>query len=203
MIKIAKTQLTTDLEKALWRETSNQGVFNCFEVTIGWWGKERVDMLQVDTKGIWRCYEIKVSKSDFHSKAKKTFVGHYNYFVMTEELYQEVKDEIAENYKGIGVYAGYNSGGNTYVSLVKRPKKQELQVEEDVLKSSMIRSLYREVEKAYKSNKIEYLADLERRNNRLEKDLKDSNKDFRDYQRAIYAELGREKYHEFQDKYRL
>jgi hypothetical protein len=122
---------------------------------------------------------------------------------MTQELYEEVKDEIAENYKGVGVYAGFNSGGNVYVSLVKRPKKQELQVDEDVLKSSMIRSLYREVEKAYKSNKIEYLADLERRNNKLEKDMRQSNRDFKSYQLAIYDELGREKYHEFQDKYNL
>lgn len=66
----------------------------CFEVTIGWYGKERVDYITYDTKGIWRCYEIKVSKSDFHSKAKKTFIGHYNYFVVTRELYNEIKNEI-------------------------------------------------------------------------------------------------------------
>lgn len=74
-------------------------------MTVGWYGKERVDYITYDTKGIWRCYEIKVSKSDFHSKAKKTFVGHYNYFVLTRELYDEVKEEIP-NHIGAYVWGG-------------------------------------------------------------------------------------------------
>ena len=98
---MAKTDLTIDLEREIWEATRKQGVFGCFEVTIGWFGKERVDYLTYDTKGIWRCYEIKVSKSDFQSLAKNTFVGHFNYYVMPKELYDQVKDEIQ---KHIGVY---------------------------------------------------------------------------------------------------
>lgn len=60
---------------------------------------------------------------------------------MTRELYEEVKDEIPEH---IGVYVGGSS--------VKRAKKQELSVDEQILKDSMIRSLYREAEKGWKSN---------------------------------------------------
>lgn len=126
----------------------------CFEVTIGWYGKERVDCLSYDTNGTWRCYEIKVSKSDFHSKAKKTFVGNYNYFVMPNELYQEVKDEIPCN---IGIYVDGK--------LIKKATKQELSVDEQILKDSMIRSLYRESEKILKSDEPTIIEDLQRQLN--------------------------------------
>lgn len=126
----------------------------CFEVTIGWFGKERVDCLSYDTNGIWRCYEIKVSKSDFHSKAKKTFCGHYNYYVLTSDLYEKIKDEIPNH---IGVYVGG--------SLVKKAKKQELSVDEQVLKDSMIRSLYRESEKILKSDEPTIVESLKRQLN--------------------------------------
>lgn len=142
------------MESAIWKATRKQGLFGCFECTIGWFGKERVDYITYDTKGIWRCYEIKVSKSDFHSKAKKTFVGHYNYFVLTNELYEEVKDEIPNH---IGIYVGGD--------LVKRSKKQELAVDEQILKDSMIRSLYRESEKILKSEDSTEIEKMQRQIN--------------------------------------
>lgn len=55
---------------------------------------------------------------------------------MPKELYEAVKDDIP---KHIGVYIG--------TDLVKRPKKQELKVDEQILKDSLIRSLSREVDK--------------------------------------------------------
>jgi hypothetical protein len=141
VINIAKTDLTTELERQIWAATSKQGTFGCFEVTIGWFGNERVDYITYDTKGTWRCYEIKVSKSDFYSKAKKTFVGHFNYFVLPDkELYEKVNDDIP---KHIGVYIGN--------WCVKKPKKQELLVDEQVLKNSLIRSLAREFSKQFRS----------------------------------------------------
>lgn len=125
-----------------------------FECTIGWFGKERVDCLAYDTKGIWRCYEIKVSKADFHSKAKKTFLGNYNYFVVTRKLYNEIKDEIPNH---IGCYVDGE--------LIKRAKRQELGVNEQVLKDSMIRSLYRESEKILKSDEPSIVECLQRQVN--------------------------------------
>ena len=88
-----KTAETVALEKAIRRATRKTGVFGCYEVTIGFCGRERVDYMTYDTKGIFRCYEIKVSKADFHSAAAKSFVGHYNYYVLTRELYNQVKEE--------------------------------------------------------------------------------------------------------------
>ena len=139
---MSKTEETLRLEREIWAFTRRLGLFGCFEVTIGWHGRERVDYMTYDTKGIWRCYEIKVSKADFHSKAKNTFVGHFNYYVMPKALYEQVKDEIP---KGIGVYAGGE--------IVKKPTHRSLKVSEKVLMNSMIRSLYREFEKSYRTKK--------------------------------------------------
>lgn len=149
---MAKTELTTKLEKLIYSATNKMGCFGCFEVTIGWTGRERVDYMTYDTKGIFRCYEIKVSLSDFRSKAYKSFVGHYNYYVMPEELYEKVKDEIP---KHIGVYTGYQC--------IKKPKKQELLVDEQTLKNSLIRSLAREAQKLYRSANPDYINGLNRR----------------------------------------
>ncbi|PEB86028.1 hypothetical protein COM94_16680 [Bacillus thuringiensis] len=148
---MAKTEATIEMERQIYAVTKKQGVFGCFEVTIGWFGKERVDYLTLDTKGIWRCYEVKVSVSDFRSKANKTFCGHYNYYVMPRELYEKVKDEIPSH---IGVYIGG--------WLEKRAKKQELAVEEDILKASLIRSLSREADKLIKSDNPSTVESLQR-----------------------------------------
>jgi len=158
---MAKTEETIKLEKDIFKATQKQGVFGCMEVTIGWWGKERVDYITYDTKGVWRCFEIKVSKADFHSKAKKTFIGHYNYFVMPSKLYEQVKDEIPNH---IGVYCGGD--------LVKRAKKQELGVDEQILKDSMIRSLYREYEKKEASEDATLMERYRSKIQRLERDYK-------------------------------
>ena len=150
-----KTELTLSLERQIQSATLRQALFGCLEVTIGWFGKERVDYITYDTKDIWRCYEIKVSKSDFNSKAHNTFIGHYNYYVMPIELFEEVKDKIPSN---IGVYCQLNSmndikkyKGNKYegsfFASVKRAKKQKLGANGQVMKNSLIRSLCREVSK--------------------------------------------------------
>ena len=157
------------------------GVFGCFEVTIGWYGKERIDYITYDTKGTWRCYEIKVSKSDFHSKAKHTFIGHYNYYVMTQDLYNQVKDEIPSY---IGVYVKNN--------LIKRPKKQELKVDEQILKNSMIRSLCREVEKSIKANDVDYVYMINKHNKKLKKE--------NDHYKKLYYELYSKIYEKYGEK---
>ncbi|MBE7114313.1 hypothetical protein FT641_19165 [Bacillus paranthracis] len=158
---MAKTELTSEMERQIYTATKKKGVFACFEVTIGWFGKERVDYITYDTKGIWRCYEVKVSLADFRSKANKTFCGHFNYYVMPEELYEKVKDEIP---KHIGVYLGG--------TLVKRARKQVLTVDEQVLKDSLIRSLYREADKTIRSKNPAVVDSLQRqlRNERKQKE---------------------------------
>ena len=52
-------------------------------------------------KGDFYCYEVKSSVEDFHSKNGHNFLGDYNYYVMPEEVYVKVSNEIPY---GIGVY---------------------------------------------------------------------------------------------------
>lgn len=137
---MGKSELTRKLEKEIYRRTKRTGVFGCFEVTIGFFGDERVDYMTYDTKGIFRCYEIKASKEDFFSKNKTTFVGHYNYYVIPAELYNKVSRDIRD---GIGVYTLSDQG----MYCIQTATKMPLSVGVDVLKDSLIRSLYRECRK--------------------------------------------------------
>ncbi len=172
---VAKTEATLELEKAIWSATVKQGVFGCFEVTIGWFGTERVDYMTYDTKGTWRCYEIKISKADFHSKAHNTFIGHFNYYVMTKELFDEVWNEVPEE---IGIYVdGF---------LTKRPKRQALKVDEQILKNSMIRSLCRENEKFVKTCDNKYIDRLKNQISRLENESRENQSKFVRASNAIY-----------------
>lgn len=175
---MAKSDQTKQLERDVFDINDKLGTFGCFEVSIGFEARERVDYLTYDTKGIWRCYEIKVSTSDFFSKAKLTFVGHYNYFVLTSELFEQVKNDIPSH---IGVYVGRRN--------VKRAKKQVLGVKERVLKDSMIRSLTRESDKFFKNNNPDTIRDLKRKINQLEIGLRQEK-----LRRMHLMEVGRRKF---------
>lgn len=191
---MAKTELTKQLEIEIQNETSEW--FGCLEVTIGWFGNQRVDFMTMDAKEIFRCYELKISKSDFHSEHGHNFVGHFNYYVMPKELYENVKDEIP---KHIGVYTWNGS----YLSLDKRPKKQELKEDINILKNSMIRSLYRDACKIKSSKNVELMSKLKNRLTKAEKENRENKREWQKYRNAIYMELGRPKYKEFQEKYDL
>lgn len=188
-IKMAKTEATLKLENDIKTATLRMGVFGCLEVTIGFCGKERVDYMTYDTSGIFRCYEIKVSKSDFHSKHANSFCGHYNYYVLTKELYDQVKDEIPD---WVGCYVGQ--------SCVKNPKKQDLDSKvytfrrsvngksvelsmpwTDMLKDSLIRSLYRDSQKLHRSKNKDYVDASRRKLDATAKEIR--------YQKAKYSTL--------------
>ena len=137
---VAKSERTLMIEQAIDTDFNKHGSFGCAEVTIGWYGKERVDYMAIDCKGTIRCFEIKVSKSDFYSANHKSFAGHMNYYVLPVELYKEVKQDIE---KGIGVYL-YTGQRTCFIEKKATRKKVK---NEDVLKMSLIRSLAREVKK--------------------------------------------------------
>ena len=178
-----KTGITHILEKQLWKHTKKRGTFGCFEVTIGWYGKERVDFLTYDTKGIFRCYEIKASKADFYSKNKLTFIGHYNYYIMPLEVYEEVKDDIEA---GAGVFV---SDENKLLS-IKRAKFQELGVCQQVLKDSMIRSLYRESEKTISNNDPLEIEKIRKELNKSKKKAYQNYKEHMELRKKLYDKYG-------------
>ena len=107
---MAKTQLTRDIEEALYFFGLEQGEIIVEEVSMPD-DQGIVDTLACRTKPDgtheWRCYELKVSKSDFKSTAKISFIGHYNYYVMPKPLYDATKAEIPSHI-GVMVYLPYD-----------------------------------------------------------------------------------------------
>lgn len=180
---MGKTELTKELEKQLWNHTKKRGTFGCFEITIGWHGKERVDYMTYDTNGLWRSYEIKVSKADFFSDSINSFIGHYNYYIMPKKLYKEVEEYIP---KHIGVYLP--KGKKLYS--VKNARKQELQVDEKILKDSMIRSLYRESEKVISNNDVLEIDSLRKELAKSKKKAYQNYKQHMDLLRKLYKKYG-------------
>lgn len=167
---MAKTNLTKLCEYALWKENDKHGIFGCFEVTIGYYGKEIVDFITYKTTGEFRCYEIKVSKSDFKSRANLSFHGDYNYYVMPAKLYVdlslEYEKEAMKNqfydgdpkkafdrslkHMGIGLLI-VTSKGSLQSQINAKRKNVNLSMRAK-LSESMIRSLNREVSKYYRSS---------------------------------------------------
>lgn len=179
---MAKSNKTMKFEQYLKQYLSNQrqGVFACPEVTIGWFGNERVDYLAYTTNDWFKCYEIKVTKQDFYSKCHKSFIGNYNYYVMPRDLYYQIQKDIP---KGVGVLVENKIGDKIYSSsplrAIRTAKKQELKVDKDILKNSLIRSLYRE----------SGLSDREKLNNKiklLEKNKKDNDTYIKELEYALF-----------------
>jgi len=149
-----KTTKTKKLEYSLYRYLRTRDEFLCPEVTIGFGSKNygRVDFLSMDYKNEFRCYEVKVSVPDFRSKCKHTFEGEYNYFVMTRDMYDKVNKEIPD-FVGVLVPDRDNLD-SAWLSLtsIKRAKRQNRRLSDEIMKNSMIRSLAREAEKVWKQS---------------------------------------------------
>ena len=177
-----KTDETKQIELGIFNATCKQGVFGCFEVTIGWFGKERVDYMTYDTKGIFRCYEIKVTKADFHSPCHNSFVGNFNYYVLPIKLYEQVKDEIP-NFVGVYVI------DNKSVYSVKNAKRKAVG-NSDVLKDSMIRSLSREVSKQIRNGDPLKIESLNREIGQLKNQRNDYQHQYWDLLREVQERYG-------------
>jgi len=80
-------------------------------------------------KGDFYCYEIKSSVEDFHSKNGHNFIGDYNYYVMPEDVYEKVKEEIPWN---IGVFVSSMNKHNGFMELAQVKKARRLDRERPV-----------------------------------------------------------------------
>ncbi|WP_125764967.1 hypothetical protein [Companilactobacillus hulinensis] len=160
-----KTKLTKNLESTLYQYCYEQGAYVVEEVSIPD-KKGIVDTLSYqqlpDGEIEWRCYELKVTKSDFHSKAKLSFIGNYNYFVLPQKLYEEVAEEIPAHI-GVMIYRAFDKKAADlapqtlrtpgFLTIAKKAQYQDLQVDEKPLTAHFIASLFREVDKAKRVEK--------------------------------------------------
>lgn len=153
---------TKDMEQAVYWFLAKTGTYLCFEVMIpvhlpdqlscDIFGnsyvyrrdtRERVDLLTYEKRGVWRFYELKLTVSDFRSKCRKSFYGNYNYFVMPEDVYEKVKDEIPDHVGVIGCVEriSRNNIKSVVCQCIKKPKRQELGVNEEELKFNFMQAL--------------------------------------------------------------
>lgn len=68
-------------------------------------------------KGDFLCFEIKSCVDDFHSKNGHNFIGDLNYYVMPQDVYDAVRQEIGYY---VGVYVPDDSGGLKCVKCARR-----------------------------------------------------------------------------------
>ena len=158
---MAKRKETVEIEEKLHYMCKRRRIYGCEEVTIGFYnagkGNEIVDFCTMDSKGVIRCYEIKVTLADLKSKAKKSWYGHYNYLVVTRELLEKIKDNIEDyipDYVGVAIPCpdSWSDG----IEICCNAKRQQISSEQELMmKESMIRSM------SYKIQKIRNAADLE------------------------------------------
>ena len=109
--------------------------------------RDRLDMCAYDTDGSFRGYEIKRNLQDFHSPASWSWICNFNYFVMPNDLYNKVKDEIPA---GIGVWVVRENSKK--MECVKRPGRRELLCPKEDMLHAMIQAFSREYKK-YRSVK--------------------------------------------------
>ena len=179
---------TLELENLLIKDTRDKGLYGCEEITIGFvnngHGNEIVDFMTMDSKGIIRCYEIKVSLQDLKSNAKKSWYGNYNYLVTTKELYDKIDDWNEYIPADVGIIIDEVNWTKQKALIIKRKCKKKTIDEQTqiMLKESMVRSIY------HKMNKYKDASDPEKIN-KVKRDLKQAEKD-RDiyYKRSVESE---------------
>lgn len=159
--------------------------YGCEEITIGFvnngYGNEIVDFMNMDSKGVIRCYEIKVTLQDLKSNAKKSWYGHYNYLVVSEDLYNKITDWTTYLPDGIGLIVGRESIYYPTWSLrcVINPKKQVLSIETSMmLKESMVRSIYYKMVKYIDAQSIDKFKEIQKSQRYWEKLYRDEEKEY-------------------------
>ena len=166
---ISKRQDTLSLENALIKSTKQKRIYGCEEITIGFnnngHGNEVVDFMTMDSKGIIKCYELKVTLQDLKSDAKKSWYGHYNYLVVSRELYNKVADWDEYIKEHIGIIVG------EYLESKRKAKRCEVSTETEImLKESMIRSMFWKMQKYKDAQSIEKQKQLQSKIRNLERE---------------------------------
>lgn len=95
-------------------------------------------------KGDFYCYEVKSSIEDFHSKNGHNFIGDYNYYVMPEDVFEKVKNEIPWNV-GVFVLDGLHFRSEWYdLKSVKKARRKDREKSVSEMLLMMFRSCARD-----------------------------------------------------------
>ncbi len=168
--KISKRQDTISLENALIKQTRQKRIYGCEEITIGFYnngyGNEVVDFMTMDSKGIIKCYELKVTLQDLKSDAKKSWYGNYNYLVVSKELYEKVTDWSEYISDHVGIIVG------ECLKSKRKAKRCDVSSEiEIMLKESMIRSMFWKMQKYKDVQSLDKQRQLQSKIRSLEREI--------------------------------
>ena len=135
---MAKRKETIGIENALDKMCREKRIYGCEEVTIGFhnngYGNEIVDFMHMDSKGIIKCYEIKVTFNDLKSDAKKSWYGHYNYLVVSDDLYKKVSDWSVFVPDHVSIISAHLKKNGTYTLMSRtKAKKQNISFEMEMM----------------------------------------------------------------------
>ena len=98
-------------------------------------------------KGDFYCYEVKSSVEDFYSKNGHNFIGDFNYYVMPEDVYEKVKNEIPYHV-GVFVPNAIHYRGEWYdLKSAKKAKRKDRERPVSEMLLMMFRSCGREIVK--------------------------------------------------------
>ncbi|MEE1255578.1 MAG: hypothetical protein UHN47_03580 [Lachnospiraceae bacterium] len=195
---MGKRKETLELEQALESLAKEKRWYGCEEITIGFYnnghGDEICDYILMDSKGIIRCYELKVTMADLKSRAKKSWYGHYNYLVVSGELYKQMESPFSQYGipDDVGIIVGYTSSSNEngrWLNTVSKPKRRELsEADQLMLSQSMVRSMNYKVKKYKDSKSIENLKEIEKKKRYWEQSYRnavDENRRLRDIVKMV------------------
>ena len=195
---MGKRRETIELEQALENMAKEKRWYGCEEITIGFYhnghGNEICDYILMDSKGTIRCYELKVTMADLKSRAKKSWYGHYNYLVVSGELYKQMESPFSQYGipEDVGIIVGYTSSSNEnvrWLNTVTKPKRRELsEAEQLMLSQSMVRSMNYKVKKYKDSKSIENLKEIEKKKRYWEQSYRnavDENRRLRDIVKMV------------------
>lgn len=90
-------------------------------------------------KGDFYCYEVKSSVADFLSKNGHNFIGDFNYYVMTEDVADSIKNQIPYN---VGILVPDRCGG---LKILKKARRKDRNRPTSEMLLMMWRSSRREV----------------------------------------------------------
>ena len=141
---MAKSDLTYQLEETIALATWRPGQIGCPEVGLG--DEGIVDYATISLSGDREvcCYELKISRSDFLSDAKKTFIGDLNYYVIPTALWNSVRSHMEP---GIGCWC-MDEGGQ--MRLVLEAERRECSLPRRFVARKIIYGLRREHDKIAK-----------------------------------------------------
>lgn len=138
--------------------------------------------MTMDSKGIVKCYELKVTIQDLKSDAKKSWYGHYNYLVVSKELYNQVENWDDFIPKHIGIIVG------EYLESVRKAKKCDMSTETEImLKESMIRSMFWKMDKYKDAQSLDKQKKLQAKIRQLEKEKNNAVDRARKAENIIYS----------------